>query len=124
MFMGYYDDRNTGGIYLLKQVHHFIRCFGVQGAGGLIGQNNFGLGYHGSGNGHPLLLAAGQFTGHVSGPIAHAHFFHVFQCDPVAFFPADFLVVKRQRHIFQGILKGDEVEGLEDKTEKTITEIC
>ena len=48
-----------------QQGHDILAGFGVQVAGGLVGQDDGGLGRQGPGDGHPLLLAAGEVVGQV-----------------------------------------------------------
>ena len=47
----------------LHQSQHILAGAGVQVAGGLVGQEDGGLGRQGPGDGHPLLLAAGEVVG-------------------------------------------------------------
>ena len=46
-----------------KQVQQLVGGLGVQGAGGLVGQQNAGIGDHGAGHSGALLLAAGDLIG-------------------------------------------------------------
>ena len=46
---------------------------GVQGAGGLVGQDQGGIANQGPGHRHPLLLAARQLTGPVVDPVGQTH---------------------------------------------------
>lgn len=62
-FMGHHDDGLAFSMQFIKQLHDFPGCFGVQVAGGFIGQQNRWLTYQGPGNGYPLALATGQFIG-------------------------------------------------------------
>ena len=45
----------------------------VQVAGGLVGQQNLGIVGQGPGDGHALLLSAGEFPGAVGGSLAESH---------------------------------------------------
>ena len=47
----------------LHEPQHILAGFAVQVAGGLVSQKNGGLGGQGPGDGHPLLLAAGELVG-------------------------------------------------------------
>ena len=46
---------------------------GVQGRGGLVAQQHLGAGGQGPGDGHPLLLPAGELGGVGPGPVSQAH---------------------------------------------------
>ena len=48
----------------LEQGQHVGAGPAVQVAGGLVGQDQGGLGHQGPGDGHPLLLPAGELVGH------------------------------------------------------------
>ncbi len=52
-----------GGVELLQHGQHLPAGVGVQGAGGLIRQDHRRVPGQGPGNGHPLLLAAGELAG-------------------------------------------------------------
>ena len=57
-------DDDHGDVQLLvdvpDQLQYLSGGLGVQGTGGLVAQQNLGVGGQGTGNGHALLLAAGQ----------------------------------------------------------------
>ena len=57
--MGDHDDRPLLG-QGAQNVHGGFGGFGVQGAGGLIAEEDLGLFHQFPGNGHPLLLSPGQ----------------------------------------------------------------
>ena len=61
-------------VELAQQLKHAVGAFGVQVAGGFIGQQHGRVHGQGAGHGHALLLAAAQMPGHVvlPGPQAHA----------------------------------------------------
>jgi hypothetical protein len=62
-----------GAVGLLEQLHDLLRGGGVERPGGLVGQQQPGLGDEGPGDGHPLLLAARHLGGDVLGPGRQAH---------------------------------------------------
>ncbi len=55
---------------LVEQAEHVGGRHRVQVAGGLVGQDELGLGDQRPGHGDPLLLAAGELTGLVLGAVA------------------------------------------------------
>ena len=63
--MGDEDHRVPLPVELLEETQHLPAGAGVQGAGGLIGQDHRGVPRQSPGNGDPLLLAAGELGGQV-----------------------------------------------------------
>ena len=63
--MGDEDHRVPLPVELLQEAQHLPAGVGVQGAGGLVGQDDRGVSRQGPGDGHPLLLAAGQLGGEI-----------------------------------------------------------
>lgn len=62
--MGDHDDGASGlAAGLLQKPQHLFAGLVVQGTGGLVAQQELGVFGQGPGNGHPLLLAAGQRFG-------------------------------------------------------------
>ena len=60
-------------VQLVKHLHDFSAGFGVQIAGGLVGQNQRGPGHQRPGDGGTLLLTAGHLRGHVLAAVAEPH---------------------------------------------------
>ncbi len=58
---------------VLQQLEDGLAGDVVQRAGGLVAQQQLGVLGQGPGDGHPLLLAAGQLGGEVPQPVAQAH---------------------------------------------------
>jgi hypothetical protein len=52
------DDGFTGGDEFVEELEDLLACFGIERAGGFIGQENEGFIDHGSGDADALLLAA------------------------------------------------------------------
>jgi hypothetical protein len=63
--MGDEDDRVSLPVQILQQVKHIPACFGVQRAGGLVRKDHGGVAGQRAGNGHALLLAAGELRRNV-----------------------------------------------------------
>ena len=65
-------DHDHGGLLLPVQFSQdpddIFPHLTVQVAGGLIGQDDLGPAHHGTGDGHPLFLSAGQLGRVVTGP--------------------------------------------------------
>ena len=70
-------DDDHGDVELLvdvtDQLQNLTGGLGVEGAGGLVAQQDLGLGGQGAGDGHALLLAAGQLGGVGVGLVGQAH---------------------------------------------------
>ena len=60
---------------LQQEVLHRFADLEIQSPEGFIQQQDAGVGGQGAGDGHPLLHAAGQFTGQLVGGFAEAHHF-------------------------------------------------
>ena len=67
------DHRVPGGVDILQHGQHLPAGVGVQRAGGLIRQNHRRISRQRPGDGHPLLLAAGELHGLVLQLVAQAH---------------------------------------------------
>ena len=65
-------------VQVMEDIDDFPAGLGVQSAGGLVGQNQFGPGHDGPGNGHALLLTAGKLRGQVLGPLIEIYLFQSF----------------------------------------------
>ena len=68
------DDHEglAGGVHLVQQVHDLAGGVAVQGAGGLVGPHQCGLGDEGTRDGDALLLATGELSGPVVCPVGEA----------------------------------------------------
>ena len=73
------DHRIPLPVQLLEKAQHLPAGAGVQGASGLVGQNQAGVPRQRPGDGHPLLLAAGQLGGQVFPFVPQAHPLQGFQ---------------------------------------------
>ena len=56
----------------LQEVHDFVAGFGVEVAGGFVGEDEFGLVNESAGDGDALLLAAGELVGFVVAAVVEA----------------------------------------------------
>ena len=70
VLVGDHHDGAAGRGQRVEQVQHVLGAVAVQGAGGLVGQQQHRLGGDRPGDGHPLLLAAGQLGRRVAQPVA------------------------------------------------------
>src|SRR5437764_821526 len=67
--VGDHHDGAALGVEPAEQRQHVLGGDGVEVAGGLVGQDQGGIGGDGAGDRHPLLLAAGQLRRHVVDPV-------------------------------------------------------
>jgi hypothetical protein len=86
----------------------------IQVAGGLVGEQHRGIGGEGPGDGHPLLLAAGQLVRVMALAGGEPHFGE----DGSGAFPGVFGAVEfhRQHDVLDGRERGHQVERLEHET--------
>ena len=113
----YHNDGVPVSVQLVDDFHHVFAAGGVERAGGFVGEDDFAAVHQGAGDGHALLLAAGEFVGFVV--------FFALQTQIVQqFFGAFGTLFVRRAHIHGG--QGDVVAGsqraqevvtLEDKAE-------
>ena len=61
--VGDHEDGLALGVHLVKEAQEAVRGLAVQGPGGLVGQDDAGLGDEGPGHRRALLLAAGDLVG-------------------------------------------------------------
>ena len=114
-FVGHDDDGHARLVEVLQDLHHFDRGLAVEGARGLVGQDDLRTGDEGAGDGHTLLLSAAHLVGHVVGPVLQPQAVEVLQRQGVALLAADALVEQGQGHVLHRVLERDEVERLEDE---------
>jgi hypothetical protein len=69
-FVGDEDDGVAAGVERVKEGHDFVAGFGVEVAGGLVGEDDGGPVDEGAGNGDALALTAGELVGLVVHAIA------------------------------------------------------
>ena len=119
-------DDNHGGLpagQIPDDPQHLSGQLRVQCRGGLVEAENIRLQGQRPGNGDPLLLAAGQLMGIVSGAVGQSHGgeeLQTFLLDALLLFfsvcfPGPRLLGEKghgQAHIFQGSILGEQVEGL------------
>ena len=72
---------------------------GVQGAGGLVGQDQSRIADQGPRHRHPLLLASRQLTGPMVDPVAQAHLLERLDGPTPALGPVHAGVDQRQLHV-------------------------
>ena len=105
---------------LLEQLHDLDACFGVQRAGGLVGQDDVGVVDDGPGNGHPLHLPARHLAGLFEQLAAQTHLFQRLDGAVPPLGPADAGQRQGQLHIPQHRLVGDQIVALEHEPHRMV----
>ena len=115
--MGDHDDRLARAVEAIEQIEDLRGGDRVEVAGGLVGEDEKGIVGQASGDGHALLLSAGELGGAMFQAIAQPD--HVGQLaaslSGVGADPA--LVVQRNLDVLQHGQLGNEVVRLEDETD-------
>ena len=104
-------------------MQHLPAGAGVQGAGGLIRQNDGGLSGQGPGNGHPLLLAAGELTGQVAALIRQPHPLQGPDGPLMPLLARHTGIEQRQFHILLHGQLGNEVILLENESQHPVADL-
>ena len=113
-------DQNNGvafGVQPFDDFHHHLAAAGIERAGGLVGQDDFAAVHQGAGNGHALLLAAGELVGLV---VFLAFQAQIGQKPGGAFIPLFLIhagIHGGQRHVFARAQCAQEVVALENEAE-------
>ena len=115
--MGDEDHRIPLLVELLEEAQHLPSRAGVQGASGLVGQDDGGVPRQGPGDGHPLLLAAGELAGQVLPLLGKAHPPQGADRPLPALLGGDTGVQQGQLHVLLHGQLWDQVVLLEDKTQ-------
>ena len=110
-------------VQLVHQVQHIAGGTRVEVAGGLVGQDQVGLGDQRPGHGHPLLLPTGQLAGTVLHPPGQTHLGQRGHGPLLALAAAHAGVDERQLHVLPGRHGGQEVELLEDEADAPVAHL-
>ena len=102
----YHDDQPVFGDFP-DQFHDLDAGLGIQSAGGLIGQEDFGIIYQCTGNGDPLHLPAGELIGLFTQLVAQSDTLQGLPGPPPAFSSGDAGDGERQLDVCQHGLMGD-----------------
>ena len=123
--VGHHDNGDAGVVELLENAHDFDGRFGVEVAGGLVGQEQLRAVNQGAGNGDALLLSARELVGQVvvaGGQTddlegMHGSLAHFFRGD------APRGVEHGQLDVFERGGAREQIEPLEDKTELLVAHV-
>lgn len=95
-----------------QKLHDLDAGLAVQGAGGLISEEDVRVVDQGPGNGHPLHLPAGHLAGALMELVSRPHLLQGLFCPLPPFPPGDAADGQRQFHVGQHRLVGDQVVAL------------
>ncbi len=122
-FVRHDQDGDAGLVEFLEQLHDLHARGGVEGAGGLIGQQHDRRVYERAGDGDPLLLSAGELCGDVSHAVTEPHPFER-RLGPRAPLPARHArVQERQLDVVEGTGAAEQVELLEDEADLPVANL-
>ena len=115
--VGDHDDGGAGGVEVAEQVHDVEAVVAVEVAGGLVAEDELRVGDDRPGNGHALLLPAGELLRIVARPVDDAHALqHLVDLLPTLRL-AEAEVAQRQLHVLEDVHVVDEVEALEHEAD-------
>ena len=118
--MGDEHHRVALPVQVLEHPQHLPAGVGIQGAGGLVGKDDGGAAGQSPGDGHPLLLSAGELVGPVVDLISQSHLLQHFPgpAPPFRFWDAG--IHQRDLHIFQKIQLRQQIVLLKDKAQQLV----
>ena len=113
--MGYHDDGGTVLIELCEQAHHLGTILRVEVTRWLVGKDELRTEDHGAGDGHALLLTAGELMREVLSAVADVHALHHLLHLLLALALRYAEIGERQFDVLFHIELVDEVETLKDE---------
>jgi hypothetical protein len=116
------DDGVALGVEVVEEGHDLDGGFGVEVAGGLIGEDDGGLVDEGAGDGDALALAAGEFVGLMVHALAEVDGFEDELGAGDAFGGGGSVVDEGELNVMQSGGAGEQVEGLEDETDLLVAD--
>ena len=102
LLVGDEHDGAPGPVQLVQHAQHVGAGARVQVAGGLVGQQQVGLGHQRAGHRDPLLLPPGQLGGQVVDPVSQAHLLEGLHGPRLAGLAVHPGVDQRQLHVAPG----------------------
>ena len=111
--MGHHEDGGAFAVELGEEFHYLLAVLGVEVTGGLVGEDELGIGDDGAGDGHPLLLTSGELLWEVGGTVGDVHALEDVAYHLLALGGLDLHVDEGQLHVLEHVQLIDEVEALE-----------
>ena len=121
--MGDQDHRVALPVQLLQNAQHLAAGMAVQGAGGLVGQDDRRPPCQGPGNGGALLLAARELAGLVVQLVPQAHLLEGRPGAGLLLFAGQPGVDQGQLHVFHQAELGQKVVLLEDEAQHLVADL-
>ena len=100
---------------LVHHGHDLVGAGRIQIAGGLVAEDHLGLVHQGAGDGHPLLLPAGELVGAMALPVGEADVSQGGFGRLSGYRPLLACVLGGQHDVLDGREAGHQVEGLKDE---------
>ena len=111
------------GVEFLEEGQHLPAGTGVQSAGGLVGQDHGGVAGQGPGDGHTLLLTAGELAGQVLALFGQPNPLQGADGPLMPLLGAHTGVEKGQLHILLDVELGNQIVLLEDEAQHLIADL-
>ena len=111
--VGYHEDGGAFAVELGEEFHYLFAVLGVEVTGGLVGEDELGVGDDGAGDGYPLLLTSGELLGEVGGAVGDVHALEDVVDHLLALRGLDLHVDEGQLHVLEDVQFVYEVEALE-----------
>ena len=120
--VSYHNHGSTFLIQFGEEVHHFLSVLGVEITRRLIGQYEFRISDHGTGNGYTLLLTTRELLRIVLGTVTDVHALQHIVHHLLAFGLLDAEVSQREFYVFEHIQFIDEVKALENEADNAFSQ--
>ena len=121
--VGHHDNGGAFFVEVGEQVHHLAAIFRVEVARRLVGEDELGVGDHGAGDGHPLLLTARELLREVVFAVLDGHARHDVVDTLFALGGGNVHVAQRQFDVLKHVEFVDEVEALEHEADVALAEL-
>ena len=113
--VGHHDDGGALAVQFAQQLDDLGAVLRVEVTCGLVGEDELGVGHHGTGDGHTLLLSARELLGEVLRPMADGHALQDVVHALLAFGGTKPQIGQRQLHVLEDVQLVYQVEALEDE---------
>ena len=118
----HYDGASVFLVQFVEEFHHFGTHLRVEVTRRFVGKDDFRIAHDGTGDGHTLALTTGELCWHVLHTVAEAYTFQYLLGKGGAFRGRHLAVEQRKLHIVDDVERIYQVEALEYKAERLVTE--
>ena len=120
--MGHQHQGDAALVQGVENGQHLRGGAGIEGAGGFIGQQQRRVVDDRPGDGHPLLLAAGELIWSVGQTLGQAHPLQGRGRPPTPLHQGHARINHRQHHVLQGTELGQQVKLLKHKAQVAVAQ--